>query len=197
MRRARNLLPLADVKGGSRLGGGKREMVLGSTLESGSGEYVRAAEGGLRLGGGGARTEDGAIVTCEDLGGGGGALSVVGLVDATGIRKGTAGTERDMGEAGLKDDCEGVGGLSLRNTGGSRRGGRGAELLVSFFPEGTGRAGTAGTGVRGVGTLGGVGSDFRMGGGLAKLPSRVKALNWLLSSIQMNNRTMFTLTSRF
>lgn len=144
-------------------------MVLGSTLEeSGSGEYVRAAEGGLRPGGGGARTGDGAT---EDLGGGGGTLSGVGLVDVTGFRKGTAAIERDMGEAGLTDDCVAVGGLALRITG-SRRGGRGVELLVSFFPEGTGRAGTAGTGVRGVGTLGGVGSDFRMGGGFAKLPSR-------------------------
>jgi hypothetical protein len=147
-------------------------MALGGTLDSGSGEYVRTAEGGLRLGGGGTRSEDGAIVTCEDLGGGGGALSVIGLGDVTGIRKGTAGIERDMGEAGLTDDCAAEGGLSLRIT--SRRGGRGAEaeLLVSFFPEGKGRAGTAGTGVRGVGTLGGVGSNFRMGGGFAKLPSR-------------------------
>jgi len=75
-----------------------------------------------------------------------------------------------MGEAGLTDNCVGAGGLSLRITGGSRRGGRGAELLASFFPKGTERAGTAGAGVRGVGTLGDVGSDFRMGGGFAKLP---------------------------
>ena len=164
LRRARDLSPLADAKGGRRLGGGKREVVLGSTLEgSGSGEYVRAAEGGLRPGGGGARTGDGASVTFEDLGGGGGTLPGVGLV---GFRKGTAATEP------LTDDCVAEGGLALRITGGSRRGGRGAELLVSFFPEGTGRAGTAGTEVRGVGTLGGVGSDFRIGGGLAKLPSR-------------------------
>jgi len=105
--------PLADAKGARRLGGGRRELVLGSTLEgSGSGEYVRAAEGGLRPGGGGARTGDAVTVTFEDLGGGGGALSGVGLVDGTGIRKGTAAIERDMGETGL----------SLRITG-SRRGG--------------------------------------------------------------------------
>ena len=145
-------------------------MVLGSTLESDSGEYARAAEGGLRPGGGGARTGDGATVTCENLGGGGGALSGVGLVDATGFRNGTAATERDMGEAGPTGEA--AGGVSLRITGGSRLGGRGAELLVSFFPDGTGRAGTAGAGVRGVGTLGGVGSGLRMGGGFAKLPSR-------------------------
>ena len=165
MRRA-NLSPLADAKGSRRLGGGKREMVLGGTLEeSGSGEYVRVAEGGLRPGGCGARAGD---VTCEDLGGGGGTLSGVGLVDVT-FREGTAAMRE--GEAELTDDCVVVDGLSLRITGGSRRGRRGVEL-ASFFPEGTGRAGTAGTEVRGVGTLGGVGSDFRIGGGLAKLPSR-------------------------
>jgi len=38
LRPARSLLPLADAKGGCRLGGGKREIVLGSTLDSGSGE---------------------------------------------------------------------------------------------------------------------------------------------------------------
>lgn len=86
MRRARSLSPLTDAKGSRRLGGGRRELVLGSILEgSGSGEYVRAAEGGLRPGGGGARTGDGVTVTFEDLGGGGGALSGVGLVDGTGI----------------------------------------------------------------------------------------------------------------
>jgi hypothetical protein len=94
------------------------------------------------------------------------------LGDGTGFRKGTAAIERDKGEAGLTDNGVAAGGLSLRMTGGSRLGGIGAELLVSFFPEGTGRAGTAGAGVRGVGTLGGVGSGLRMGGGFAKLPSR-------------------------
>jgi len=136
-------------------------MVLGGTLEeSGSGESVRVAGGGLRPGGRGARTGDGATITCEGLGGGGGTLSGVGL----GFRKGTAAIERE-GE----DNCVAADGLSLRITGGSRRGRRGVDL-VPFFPEGTGRAGTAGTEVRGVGALGGVGSDFRMGGGFAKLP---------------------------
>jgi hypothetical protein len=186
LRRARSLSSLVDAKGGRRLGGSKWEMVLGSTLEeSGSGGYVRAAESiwaaaiaGLRPGGGGAvRTGDGAP-TCENLGGGGGTLSGVatfGLVgDVTGFRMGTATIERDKGEAGLTGDCVrgrggAAGGLSLRITGGARRGGRGAELLISFFREGTGRAGT------GVGTLrpGGVGarepSDFGMDGGF---PSR-------------------------
>jgi len=171
LRRA-SLSPLADAKGSRRLGGGKREMVLGGTLEeSGSGEYVRVAEGGLRPGGCGARTEDGATVTCENLGGGGGTLSGVGLVDVT-FRKGTAAIERE-GEPEFTDNCVVADGLSLRITGGSRRGRR--VELVSFFPEGTGRAGTAGTAgteVRGVGTLGGVQvrSDFRIGGGFAKLP---------------------------
>ena len=120
MRRAKSLSPLVDAKGSRRLGGGGNwETVLGSTLkESGSGGYVRAAEsiwaaaiaaeGGLRPGGGGAvRTGEGAP-TCEDLGGGGGALSGVatfGLVgDVTRFRMGTAAIERDMGEAGLTGD---------------------------------------------------------------------------------------------
>lgn len=181
LRRAKSLSvlsPLVDAKGSRRLGGSKCEKVLGSTLEeSGSGGYVRAAEsiwaaaiaaeGGLRPGGGGAvRTGDGAP-TCEDLGGGGGALSGVatfGLVgDVTGFRMGTAAMERD---AEFTGDCVrgrggAVGGLSLRITGGARRGGRGA-----------------GTGAGGVGTLrpGGVGaiepSDFGMDGGFPRLPSR-------------------------
>lgn len=187
LRRAKALSPLVDAKGSRRLGGGKCEMVLGSTLEeSNSGGYVRAAEsiwaaaiaaeGGLRPGGGGAvRTGDGAP-TCEDLGGGGGALSGVatfGLVgDVTGLRMGTAAMERDMGGAGFMGDCVrgAAGGLSLCITG-ARRGG--AELPISFFQEGT-----AGTGAGGVGTLrpGGVGarepSDFGMDGGFPRLPSR-------------------------
>ena len=103
--------------------------------------------------------------------------------DVTGFRMGTAVIERDMGEAGLTGDCVrwrggAAGGLSLRITGGARRGGRGAELLVTFFREGTGRAGT---GAGGVGTLrpGGVGarepSDLGMDGGFPRLPSKVRS----------------------
>lgn len=168
---------------------------LGESGTVGSGEYARAAtsiraaafvaEGGLRAGGTGAfLTGDGAI-TCDDLGSGGGALSGVAtfglLGDVTGFRTGTAGIER---EAGLTGDCArrrgGVGGLSLRIAGGARRGGRGAELPISFLPEGTGRAGA---GTDGAGTLRArdVGtrepSDFGMDGGLPSVPSRQKFQN--------------------
>ena len=125
MRRARSLSPLV---GSRRLGGGKWEM------GSGSGEYVRAAEswvaaisaeGSLRLGGGGT----------PYLGGGGAGVGLVG--DATGFRIGTAGLTANCvrGRGGA------AGGLSLRLTGAARRGGSGAELLVSFFQAGTGSGG--------------------------------------------------------
>lgn len=203
LRGARDLSPLLAAKGSRRLGGGKWGVlrgllalggVPGGSDNVGSGGYVRAADsiwvgiagGGLRAGGAGTvLTGDGAT-TGEDLGSGGGALSGVatfGLVgDVTGFRMGTAGIGR---EAGLAGDCVrgrggAAGGLSLRIGGGARRGGRGAELPISFLRGGTGRPGT---GAGGVGTLrtGGVGargpSDFGMDGGLPSAPLREELQN--------------------
>lgn len=144
--------PLVDGKVRCRLGGGNREilgglLILGGTPEEsgtvGLGD-VRAAESlraaGIatgRAGGGGAVLAGDGATICESLGGGGGGtLSCIattfGLIGdvagGEGFRMGTAGTARDIDEAGFGRVWGGVAdGLSLRIAGGGRRGGRGAE----------------------------------------------------------------------
>lgn len=121
----------------------------------------------MRAGGAGADLTGGGATTCEDLGGGGGAFHLGG--DFTAIRMGTVGIG-----LGLTDDCDcgpggAAGGVSRRIGGGGRRGG-GAELPISFLPEGTGRAGGFGT-LRGRGVGARDSSAFGTDGGLPSVPS--------------------------